>query len=171
MGDLEYEPQELVQEIYWHSGGSLFDACTCNNLSECDRVQVLLPKLTVGSKRYPTGLFEGDLKGAVVFGRSDRLSKWWPKNPKFEPKDTKAACIAEDTLQSGTNAIHEGAFHDSGLGSEETNSVQEASSSNSDNRQNPLDSTSPPGLLQKAFNLSRLSVFKGFSKSQSSSQA
>ncbi|KAH7413544.1 hypothetical protein BKA64DRAFT_567650 [Cadophora sp. MPI-SDFR-AT-0126] len=145
MGNLESQPLELVQDIYWHSGGALFDACSCgNNSLSCDRVQVLLPKLTIGFKRKPAGLFEGDLRGAVVFGRSDRFSKWWPRNPKVGPKDTEAACIGEDELQIAANATQESIFQDSGLGTDEAQSFGEASASKTKGQQDPPSNKSPP---------------------------
>jgi hypothetical protein len=148
MGNLESQPLELVQDIFWHCGGALFDACTCNNELACDQVQVLLPKLTLGLKKSPTNLFEGSLKGAVLFGRSDRVSKWWPRNPKLGPKETEAVCIAEDNL-SRPPKIEGGVFHDSGLGSKETRSVENSSTSKSKDLESRSDDAYPPGLLRK----------------------
>lgn len=58
-----------------------------------------------------------------------RFSKWWPRDPNVGPKDHEELCIAEDELRSVVNAAHESGFQDSGLGSEDLQSVGEASDS------------------------------------------
>jgi len=103
---------------------------------------MLLPSFTVGFKQTPAGIFGGDLKGAVVFGRSDKFGKWWPRNPKLGPKGSEAECIAEDNKQSLQDSITEEVFHDSGLGSEESPSAAEASSNKSKGAKNVAEN--PP---------------------------
>ncbi|KAE8442926.1 hypothetical protein EG329_002530 [Mollisiaceae sp. DMI_Dod_QoI] len=153
MGNLNSQPLELVQGIYVHSGGALFDACSCgSNPFACDRVQVLLPKHTIGFKRKSVGLFDGDLKGAVVFGRSNRFSTWWPRNPKVGPKDSEAACIYEDDMHNAATAIREGIFRDSGVGSERTQSKEGTPSSHTRNHQEPSSGISTLVSAQKTSN-------------------
>lgn len=92
MGDLDSQPLQLAQGIFWHSRGRIFDSCACtSNRSICDPTQELLPSVTLGHKRAPVGIFQGDLKGAAVFGRSDKFANWWwPRNSKMGPKATEA---------------------------------------------------------------------------------
>ncbi|KUJ14213.1 uncharacterized protein LY89DRAFT_720573 [Mollisia scopiformis] len=117
-GNLDCQPLELVQGLYWHKGGHLFEPCSATTcMANCDRVQVLLPKATLGSKKYPDGLFEGEMEGAVVFGHSRRLPKFWPRNPKSGPFDDLAECDAEDSRRSQSPPPQID-FHDSGLGTE-----------------------------------------------------
>jgi hypothetical protein len=119
-GNAECRPLELVQGVYWHQGGQLFEPCSARAcLGKCDRIQVLLPKVTLGFKKYPDGLFAGDMEGAVLFGYSRKLPKFWPRNPKSGPLDNEAACIAEDSKDL-PNLSQQTTFHDSGLGTEDT---------------------------------------------------
>jgi len=48
-GDTDSDPLELVQGIYWYKADRLFESCSCRSGQACDRVQVLLPTLSVGS--------------------------------------------------------------------------------------------------------------------------
>ncbi|KAG0651837.1 hypothetical protein D0Z07_0865 [Hyphodiscus hymeniophilus] len=93
-GDAKSKPLELVQGLYWHQGGELFQSCSnVRCTSRCDLGQVLLPKHSIGAKTPDP--FHGDLNGAVIFGKSSRIAKWWPRNPKIAPMDTEAECFAE----------------------------------------------------------------------------
>jgi hypothetical protein len=123
-GKLDCQPLELAQGLYWHKGGHLFEPCnsrTC--LERCDRVQVLLPKVTVGFKKHPEGLFEGNMEGAVVFGHSKRLPKFWPRNPKIKPFDDPNDCDAEDSRRPPISSPQSD-FHDSALGTETANTEE-----------------------------------------------
>jgi hypothetical protein len=118
-GNSQARPLELVQGLYWHQGGHPFEPCNPSKCtSACDRVQVLLPRLNLGTCRDLIP-FEWNLKGGVIFGRSRRITKWWPKNPKLEPMD-EAACLAEDLKTTSSTAPQLKIFKDSGLGTEET---------------------------------------------------
>jgi hypothetical protein len=95
IGNIHERSLELVQDLYWHQGGKLFEPCNLHKCSSsCDRIQTLLPEHTLGTKRCPHPFHES--KGAVVFGRSNRFSRWWPRNPKLPPMDNETACIEED---------------------------------------------------------------------------
>lgn len=54
--DIDEQSVRLTHNSHWHKPDQLFARCNCTNLDvsrKCDRVQVLLPKLVVGSKRHP----------------------------------------------------------------------------------------------------------------------
>jgi hypothetical protein len=78
-GDTDSNPLELVKDIYWYKADRLFESCRCKSecsSQACDRVQVLLPRLSIGSKRHPDP-FQND-RGAAIFGRSRRFNWRWP---------------------------------------------------------------------------------------------
>lgn len=110
IGSINEKSLELVQDLYWHQGGKLFEPCNPRNCSSsCDRIQTILPEKTLGTKRCPRPFHES--KGAVVFGRSNRFSRWWPRNPKLAPMDNETACKEEDergpTTESSTPTFPE----------------------------------------------------------------
>jgi hypothetical protein len=120
-GNPKGRPLELVQGLYWHQGGHLFDKCGVRGCrGDCDRVQVLLPELTLGFKTYPQGVFTGNMDGAVVFGHSRRLPKFFPRNTKKRPVDDEAACIVEDN-EDQLNSPKQGLLSDSGSRTDTTN--------------------------------------------------
>jgi hypothetical protein len=100
-GNHNSNPMELANGIYWHKPDKLFESCNCNSKS-CDRVQVLLPA-SLGSKSHPQPFGCDD--GAVIFGRSKRFPWHWPS--KGDPVEGGSSDVEDD----------ESGFHDSGLGS------------------------------------------------------
>lgn len=77
-GNLQANPLELAQGIYWHKADKLFEPCDCEKIfrrSYCDRLQVLLP-VSMGRKRNPNA-FETK-RGAVIFGHKEKYSWAWP---------------------------------------------------------------------------------------------
>jgi hypothetical protein len=80
-GDTNSNPLELAQGIYWYKADKLFESCKCKSKSErldstCDRIQVLLPPLSIGSKKHPDPF--NNRSGAAIFGRSRRFDWHWP---------------------------------------------------------------------------------------------
>jgi hypothetical protein len=115
-GNIHERSLELVQNLYWHQGAKLFQPCNPRNCSSvCDRIQTLLPELTLGAKRCPRPFNEEE--GAVIFGRSNRWLRWWPRNPKIPPLGNEAACIAEDEHHQAAESSA-ATFPDSAIGSE-----------------------------------------------------
>jgi hypothetical protein len=105
-GDTDSIPLELVKGIYWYKADKLFEPCGCKSdrsSDTCDRVQVLLPPFSMGSKKYPDPFHNH--KGAAIFGRSRRFDWHWPNvgNP------VAGAQSEHDTDDEGNMA-------DSGLG-------------------------------------------------------
>ena len=97
----------------------MFEPCRRRKCSvSCDRVQVLLPKFYIGSRRY-IAPFENGSKGAMLFGRSERFPTWWPKNAAVRPKENESSCLAEDATTSSytpDQTDQTPPFRDSGLG-------------------------------------------------------
>ncbi|MCJ1466973.1 hypothetical protein MMC07_005595 [Pseudocyphellaria aurata] len=114
-GNSEAKPLELVDGIYWHKAGKLFEACDCKSSgkdTKCDRVQVLSPP-SFGSKTHPDPF--KNQEGAVIFGRSEKYSLHWPKVGR--PKETTSEQDTEDDLPN-----------DSGLGTSITTTSRAAMS-------------------------------------------
>jgi hypothetical protein len=109
-GNYDSNPLELASGVYWHNPDKLFEPCECKSKG-CDRVQVLLPR-SFGTKKHPRP-FDCD-NGAVIFGRSWRFPWHWPSEG--------------DPVEGGSSENEDEAsdFHDSGLGS---NLSQSASNS------------------------------------------
>jgi hypothetical protein len=130
LGDANFKPLELVQGLYWHQGDALFEPCDGERCAKsCDRVQVLLPDIETRTKKLAAP-FDGPLTGAVIFGQSDNVPRWWPLNPLVAPLDDEAACAAEDSKHRPVRPSKP-TFHDSGLGTDSSTRVSdEASSSN-----------------------------------------
>ncbi|CAO2653455.1 Nn.00g028660.m01.CDS01 [Neocucurbitaria sp. VM-36] len=65
-------------KLQWHQGSSiLFDACQMTGRCQCDRLQQLFPKSTVGTIVPPPHVVDD---GAVIFGRSDlTLATMFPR--------------------------------------------------------------------------------------------
>lgn len=77
-GDRDSKPLELASGVYWHKPDKLYESCECStgdDLAPCERVQVLLPKL---STRKKLGEPFEKLDGAVIFGKSKRFPWTWP---------------------------------------------------------------------------------------------
>lgn len=105
-GDSESDPLELANGIYWHKPHKLFEVCDCKQFGSkkgCERVQVHLPSLFVGSKNHPQP-FDCQ-NGAVIFGRSRRFPWRWPS--KGEPVEGR---------MSDSESDDEDNFRDSGVG-------------------------------------------------------
>jgi hypothetical protein len=118
-GDTESDPLELVQDIYWYKADKLFESCACkfNRFGQtCDRVQVLLPPLSVGSKKHPDPF--QNINGAAIFGRSRRFKWHWPN-----------VGSPEVGTQSEHDTDDEDNLADSGLGTDISTSALEASRS------------------------------------------
>lgn len=90
---------KLSPHAYWHKAHRLFEECDCAHVDgkECDRVQVLLPRVTIGAKRHPGSEILSSKQyeqAAVIFGRSRRWRwRWRSKgDPKFEdgPSDNES---------------------------------------------------------------------------------
>jgi hypothetical protein len=130
LGDADFKPLELVQGLYWHQGDALFEPCDVERcIKSCDRVQVLLPDTEIRTKKLAAP-FEGPLTGAVMFGQSDNVPRWWPLNPLVAPLDDEEACAAEDNKHRPVR-FSKSMFHDSGLGTDSSTRVSdEASCSN-----------------------------------------
>jgi hypothetical protein len=130
LGDAGFKPVELVQGLYWHQGDALFEPCEVERCRKsCDRVQVLLPDIDTRTKKL-VAPFEGPLTGAVIFGQSDNVPRYWPLNSLVAPLHDKAACVAEDSKHRPVRPSKP-MFHDSGLGTDSSTRVSdEASSSN-----------------------------------------
>jgi hypothetical protein len=139
-GDINSNPLELAQGIYWHKADKLFESCSCkpNRFSQaCDRIQVLLPLLSVGSKKHPDP-FQND-KGAAIVGRSRRLNWHWPN-----VGSPVAATESEHDIDDDEKSLA-----DSGLGTSMNTSALEASlSASTDSSQTPLTSDMSPSGLQ-----------------------
>lgn len=78
-GDTESSPLELAKGIYWYTADKLFEPCKCKSDqlgSICDRIQVLLPPLSIGSQKHPDPF--NNCRGAAIFGRSRRFDWHWP---------------------------------------------------------------------------------------------
>jgi hypothetical protein len=124
-GDRESDPLELADGIYWHKPDKLFDSCDCkrgNWKSGCERVQVLLPLMSVGSKKHPKP-FDCH-NGAVIFGRSRRFRWLYPNEGKpFEGGES------DSEPEEGSE------FRDSGIG--------ESSSSTSEPDRSATTDSSP----------------------------
>jgi hypothetical protein len=132
LGDADFKPLELVQGLYWHQGDALFEPCDGERcIKSCDRVQVLLPDIETRTKKFAAP-FEGPLTGAVIFGQSDNVPRWWPLNPLVAllVLSDEAACAAEDSKHRPVRPSKP-MFHDSGLGTDSSTRVSDkASSSN-----------------------------------------
>jgi hypothetical protein len=149
MGNVSSKSLELVQGLYWHQGGRLYGPCAHKKSSlPCDRVQVLIPKLSLGTKRRPDP-FVGSMNGGVIFGRSNRISKWWPKNPKVAPMDNKDECFAEDSRQTPSNTSPLEPLQDSSLASIATRSEEAGTSASSNPYQVPSSNSSVASLFDK----------------------
>lgn len=74
-GNMNEVPWRILDDIYWYPTGKSFEACQCEHVSSCDRVQVLLPSGTtrrrVKSISSPICLEE---KGALIFGERNKNS-------------------------------------------------------------------------------------------------
>jgi hypothetical protein len=130
LGDAGFKPVELVQGLYWHQGDALFEPCEVERCRKsCDRVQALLPDIETRTKKLAAP-FAGTLTGAVVFGQSDNVPRWWPLNPLIAPLGNEAVCAAEDSKHRPIRPSKL-MFHDSGLGTDSSTRVSdEVSSSN-----------------------------------------
>jgi hypothetical protein len=121
-GDCDSDPLELAGGIYWHKPDKLFESCECKHArlaKICDRVQVLLPQLSLGSKKLPQPF--GCRNGAVIFGRSKRFPWLWPS--KGEPVEGEP---------SNSESDDESSFRDSGVG-ESLPSISDVDSSRNPN--------------------------------------
>ena len=106
-GDIDADPLEIVQDIYWHKPDVLFESCECKSDRKhikCDRVQVLLPP-SIGSKKHPRPFQTQE--GAVIFGRSKRFRWTWPNIG--DPKEGAFELDEEDEE-------HDDNLRDSGIG-------------------------------------------------------
>lgn len=90
---------KLSPHAYWHKAHRLFEECDCAHFKgkECDRVQVLLPRATIGAKRHPGSEILSSKQyeqAAVIFGRSRRWRWRWRSegDPKFQdgPSDNES---------------------------------------------------------------------------------
>ena len=70
-GNEEEKPLKIAHGCRWHQAHLLFEKCSCPRSKRCDRVQVLLPRNSLGRKKKPNPFCEP--AGAVIFGRSERL--------------------------------------------------------------------------------------------------
>lgn len=142
IGHVNSKRLELVQGLYWHQGGELFKSCCDGDCSPlCDRVQVLLPELSSGADKPPVP-FTGNVDGAVIFGHSKRIPKWWPKNSKLAPVDSAAECLKEDSMPISLEASQSLSLQDSGLGSSVIRSDEVGTSSSGNLYQSPSSNTS-----------------------------
>ncbi|CZR60568.1 uncharacterized protein PAC_10464 [Phialocephala subalpina] len=115
-GNQDSKPIELANGIHWHKPDKLFEPCVCRSGKTCDRVQVLLPA-SLGTKKNPQPF--GCEKGAVIFGRSMRFPWHWP-------------CKGQPVEGGSSDSEHDDSdFHDSGLGSNLSQSVTIPSPSSS----------------------------------------
>ena len=127
-GDCESDPLELADGIYWHRPDKLFEPCDGKRgswKSCCDRVQVLLPPMSVGSKKHPRPFDCND--GAVIFGRSKRFQWLYPNDPN-EGNPVEGG-ESDSELEAGSE------FRDSGIG--------ESSSSTSEPDRSSMNDSSP----------------------------
>jgi len=83
-GNMQSDPLQLAQDIYWHKAHILFEPCTCQQNNACDRIKVLLPP-SLGVKNNPDPFKQ--LSGAVVFGRSKRWPWFWPAKGRPTERD------------------------------------------------------------------------------------
>ena len=121
-GDSDESPLRLTESTYWHQADKLFDSCTCVEdpkilWKTCDRIQVLLPRVTLGMKKSPNPWIHQN--GAVIFGRSERSLFSWPLRGK-----PVQGVMPDDTLDEEQTVDN-----DSGLG--RSLSSTELASSNS----------------------------------------
>lgn len=93
-GSLRKSPIRVVGDIYWHSPGKLFDACSCTGPGQrpCDRAQMLLPKHSLRSlisRPIPPGMcdWKDKAQGAVIFGHSRDLPMTWPDESDKPPEE------------------------------------------------------------------------------------
>jgi hypothetical protein len=105
---------KLINGIYWHKADKLFESCECEvppsrkawklvrSGTTCDRVQVLLPP-SLGRKGHPGPL---EIKGAVIFGKSEKYKLHWPNqgNPK-EPGAEEADSDSESNDETEPIAL------------------------------------------------------------------
>ena len=145
-GDTDSNPLELAQRIYWYKADKLFEPCKCkfNPLQlghACDRIQVLLPPLSVNSKKHPDP-FNND-RGAAIFGRSKRFNWYWPN-----VGDPAAVTHSEHDSDG------KGDLADSGVGTSiNTLSLGTSRSGRSANAQ-ILPTSDPPSLENQTWNTS-----------------
>ena len=109
-GDSQSTPFKLTRGIYWHKAHLIFEKCNYSTrVSQCDRVQVLLP-LTFTPKKRPEPFSKP--RGAVIFGRSARFPWMYPKHgvpiEEIGAKDGNT----EGIFQTGSQPLNSGVLRE-----------------------------------------------------------